>query len=74
MYCFPPQKYFQSGAPGQGRTELTVEWTNQHACGGNEDTDPHKVNCNLVLQYMCQPNVDSPTGKEETGNNLIKYI
>ena len=25
------------------------EWTNQHACGGNEDNDPHKPNCNLVI-------------------------
>ena len=31
-----------------------MEWTNQHGCGGNEDSDPHKLNCNLVLQYMCQ--------------------
>ena len=33
-------------------TYLTLEWTNQHGCGGNEDTDPHKLNCNIVLQYM----------------------
>eukprot|EP00457_Paulinella_chromatophora_P003789 gb/GEZN01003797.1/.p1 GENE.gb/GEZN01003797.1/~~gb/GEZN01003797.1/.p1 ORF type:complete len:655 (-),score=44.46 gb/GEZN01003797.1/:106-2070(-) len=32
---------------------LTWEWTNQHGCGGNEATDPYKLNCNLVLQYMC---------------------
>ena len=31
-----------------------MEWTNQHGCGGNEDDDPHKLNCNLVLQYMVQ--------------------
>lgn len=52
-------KFFQSGnylvkeAP-KGRSELVVEWTNQHGCGGNEDTDPHKLNCNLVLQILCQ--------------------
>ena len=33
---------------------MTIEWTNQHACGGNEDNDPHKPNCNLVIQYMVQ--------------------
>ena len=29
-----------------------MEWTNQHGCGGNEDTDAHKLNCNIVMQYM----------------------
>ena len=53
------QMYFQSGphktmSNGLGQTLLTLEWTNQHGCGGNEDTDPHKLNCNIVLQYMCQ--------------------
>ena len=33
---------------------MTLEWTEQHGCGGNEDTDPTKQNCILVLQYMCQ--------------------
>lgn len=40
--------------PGNGQSVLRVEWTNQHGCGGNEDTDPHKLNCNLVMQFMCQ--------------------
>nr|XP_039273175.1 protein DD3-3-like [Styela clava] len=59
-------EYFQSSAnvrPGtdslSGRSELVVQWTNQHGCGGNEDTDPHKLNCNIVLQYLCQDDVDS---------------
>ncbi len=63
------QKYFQSSADGPknlagdvGQSYLSFEWTNQHGCGGNEDTDPHKLNCNIVLQYMCQENVASPTG------------
>lgn len=37
-----------------GKSYLDVEWTNQHGCGGSEDKDPHKQNCNLVIQYMCQ--------------------
>ena len=44
------QKYWQSGQ--EEGTYLMVEWTNQHGCGGNEDTDPHKLNCNMVIQYM----------------------
>lgn len=48
------QKYFQSGSNEGEDTTLQVEWTNQHGCGGNEDNDPHKLNCNLVLQYMVQ--------------------
>eukprot|EP00730_Choanoeca_flexa_P012535 TRINITY_DN4367_c0_g1_i1.p1 TRINITY_DN4367_c0_g1~~TRINITY_DN4367_c0_g1_i1.p1 ORF type:complete len:724 (+),score=143.18 TRINITY_DN4367_c0_g1_i1:73-2244(+) len=41
-----------------GRSILHIEWTNQHGCGGNEHDDPHKVNCNMVLQYMCVPDGD----------------
>ena len=57
------QKYFQSSTSGPGKSYLTIEWTNQHGCGGNEDSDPHKLNCNIVLQYMCQPD-DSPKNKD----------
>ncbi|XP_052782188.1 protein DD3-3-like [Mya arenaria] len=56
--------YFQSGpfvftASGTGGSQLTLEWTNQHGCGGNEDSDPQKQNCNLVIQYMCEDTFDS---------------
>lgn len=52
MFCFFLifQKYFQSGPSAS--SSLTIEWTNQHGCGGNEDSDPHKLNCNIVIQYM----------------------
>ena len=33
---------------------LPIEWTNQHGCGGNENSNPNKLNCHVVLQYMCQ--------------------
>eukprot|EP00731_Ephydatia_muelleri_P001859 Em0001g1859a len=49
-------KYFQSGNTG-GKSLLTVEWTNQHGCGGNENTDPWKTNCNIVIQVMLQDNI-----------------
>ena len=49
-------KYFQSGSAGA--SYLKVEWTDQHGCGGNENTDPTKQNCMLALQYMCQPATD----------------
>jgi hypothetical protein len=42
----------------EGRSILSVEWTNQHGCGGNEHDDPHKLNCNILLQYMCYPDHD----------------
>lgn len=32
---------------------LPVEWTSQHGCGGNEASDPYKLNCNMVIQYTC---------------------
>jgi len=56
------QKFFQSGRDG-GRSDLVVEWTNQHGCGGDEDDDPHKLNCNMVLQYMCQPGDETMNGE-----------
>merc|ERR1711976_116893 len=61
-------KYFMSSAASlnpqstAGESYLTFEWTNQHGCGGNEDTDPHKQNCNLVFQYQCQDDVDAAAG------------
>ena len=48
---------------GQGQSLMTMEWTNQHGCGGDENTDPHKLNCNIVLQYMCQEDAATATGK-----------
>jgi len=39
-------------------SEMHVEWTAQHGCGGNEADDPHKLNCNILLQYMCNTNDD----------------
>ncbi|CAF2188006.1 unnamed protein product [Rotaria magnacalcarata] len=45
-------QFFQSGATG--KTVLRFVWTNQHGCGGNEETNPTKQVCGLILQYMCQ--------------------
>lgn len=61
------QKYFQSGPwktlkNDKGKTKLTIEWTNQHGCGGNENYSPQKQNCQIVLQYMCQNEEDSNIG------------
>jgi len=49
---------FYESTPG-APSKLRLEWTNQHGCGGDEDTNPHKLNCNKVLQFMCQPDVDT---------------
>ena len=62
LYLFTIQKYYQSGASEDATSLLTIEWTNQHACGGNEDNDPHKPNCNLVIQYMVQDYDGSQAG------------
>lgn len=43
-------------------SELTVEWTNQHSCGGPNN------NCELVLQYMCSHNLRN--GIQETTINF----
>lgn len=45
-------QYFQSSPTSPSK--IKIEWTQQHGCGGNEDNNPHKMNCNNVLQFMCQ--------------------
>ena len=64
IICSVLQHYFQSGPSinrltGAGASKLEVEWTDQHGCGGNEDTDPQKQNCNMVLQFMCEDAIDN---------------
>lgn len=40
-------------------SHFTIEWTNQHGCGGEEGSDPNKLNCNLVFQIGCQTKTDA---------------
>jgi len=49
-------------------SEMVIEWTNQHACGGNEDGDTQKVNCNIVIQYMCDIEDSDPAMRVEMRN------
>ena len=74
------QHYFQSGPSanrqtGAGASQLTIQWTNQHGCGGNEDTDPQKQNCNMVLQFMCEDAIENLPGMQQksgqTGSDII---
>jgi hypothetical protein len=48
-YCIGPQMTYYEGS------QLSVEWTNQHGCGSNP-----KMQCNLVIQYMCGKTTDGP--------------
>lgn len=72
-------KFFQSGPKSGprsgGKSFLTFEWTNQHGSGGN-DINPHKMNSNVVLQYMCQPLADKPddnTKRNGINTNTPKF-
>ena len=68
------QNFFQSGITG--KSYLTFEWTNQHGSGGNDDTNPHKMNTNIVLQYMCQwvpETVDAETLRNGINTNTPKF-
>jgi hypothetical protein len=49
-YCIGPAMTFYEGSM------LSIEWTNQHGCGSNP-----KLQCNLVVQYMCGSTSDDPT-------------
>ncbi|KAJ7333540.1 hypothetical protein OS493_017077 [Desmophyllum pertusum] len=61
--------FFQSGT--KGKSFVTFEWTNQHGSGGNDVTNPHKMNSDVVLQYMCQwvPGQNKPNGDVDTLRN-----
>jgi hypothetical protein len=51
---------------------LNIEWTSQHGCGGDENTDPTKQNCILVLQYMCQAKGDyDPKSLDRLRDGLV---
>ncbi len=46
-------KYYQSSPSAD--SVLLVEWTAQHGCGSRDHRNEEaKVNCDLILQYMCQ--------------------
>lgn len=51
-------------------SQIMWEWTAQHGCGGNEATDPHKLNCQIILQYMCDT-ADYPAGTFDDGHMNI---
>ena len=50
---------------------MIVEWTNQHGCGGNDDTNPSKLNCDITIQYMIpEPKYDN--AYTETGKFMFR--
>lgn len=51
--------------PGEGQTILPIEWTNQHGCR-HED-----LNCNIVLQYKCQPTTVTKAYKGAMRNGMF---
>jgi hypothetical protein len=42
------------------QSTLQINWANQHGCGGNEGTDPYKLNCAIMFQYMCDTTNGGP--------------
>ena len=60
-----------SAATAKGRSVLTVEWTNQHGCGGNEHGDPYKLNCELIMQYMCLPDDYTRDGENGVASDTL---
>jgi len=50
--------YNVGGLQYHAGSEMTIEWTNQHSCGGPNN------NCELVIQYMCDDKLRN--GREET--------
>ena len=49
-------RFYQSdgyGGFGGGTSELLLEWTQQHGCGINDAANPNKLNCDVVIQFLC---------------------
>lgn len=51
----------------KGHSELEITYTAQHGCGDDDADNPLKLNCNTVLQYMCQKNAVA-TGESDNAN------
>ena len=49
--------------PTSGKAILHIEWTNQHGCGDGD------LNCNIVLQYMCQPDISPGDDRKDKKRN-----
>ena len=67
------QQYYASGPTTNEGTKLMVEWTNQHGCG----EDHSKMNCNVVIQYMCQSNgtdEDYPPSNSRDEETILKRV
>jgi len=60
--------FFQSGTVG--KSTYPVEWTHQHGCGKNTEDDPIKVDCQVILQYLCQPDTLGPN--QDPGKQTIR--
>jgi hypothetical protein len=54
-YCWGPAMSYYEGS------ELSIEWTNQHGCGNP------KLECNIVIQYMCGLKEDEPEDQIRDG-------
>eukprot|EP00116_Pleurobrachia_bachei_P005639 sb/3465901/ len=67
-------QYYQSGEEAAAQSKLIVEWTNQHGCGGSEDSSPHKLNCDVVIQYMCQDDVTQTQIANGANTNKDVYL
>merc|ERR1719491_990113 len=46
------------------RSKVSLEWTNQHGCGGDEGTNPNKLNCALIFQIGCQSDTTADLPKQ----------
>lgn len=63
--------YYQSDSVANGgKSYMPIEWTNQHGCGGGEEHDPHKLNCDIIIQYMAVPVV----AERSTSTKLYDYL
>ena len=56
-YTPTPRMYYVEGSI------LSIEWTNQHACGAND-----KTHCDVVLQAACEDTLTDDCGLGRTGN------
>ena len=56
-----------SGPTPADVSTMIVEWTNQHGCGGNDDNNPSKLNCDITIQYMDADPKEEAYGRTSEG-------
>lgn len=57
-----------------GGSKLSLQWTNQHECGGAKNPGGENTGCDIIIQYMCSDKLrdGTSTQKPRTGRDSTR--